>query len=356
MGVSLHLRSAIAAHYSEEARSQWFNSTDVEWEALTHEAVISRLAPLLYYSLKKFPREDVPDASLEHLRTVYYATAARNMQMHQQLKRVTDALDEIGIHYILLKGAALIQDVYEGNMALRPMSDIDILIDPKMFPSVRKKLLEFSHLESVVMDDAINTAQHARVFYFAGNCRFEIHTRLVSYHHYVYHPKFNTLGARERLDINWTFLYLCTHELLHHNGSSCRFGADAALIIQLGVHWSKVIELAQNNHMIIPLQWGIEILKSNWFSVIPDNVRDQVSTLQSTYLERFFFTCSQHPPLRRFGIWLALPSIQVKLAYLYNTFLPSKKYLEEHWANEESDTHYSRLYFRRLLGKTYRTI
>ena len=103
MTVSLHLRLAVAAHYSEEARSLWLNNTDVEWEQLTQEAIVNRLAPLLYHSLKKFPRSDVTATSLELLRTVYYATAARNMQMHQQLKRVTDALDEIGARNTLAR-------------------------------------------------------------------------------------------------------------------------------------------------------------------------------------------------------------------------------------------------------------
>ena len=143
MTLSLNLRLAIASHYSEQARSRWMQCSQVAWNDLAHEATVNRLAPLLYYSLTKFPRTDVPDVVLEKLRTVYYATAARNMQMHEQLKRVTDALDEIGVRYILLKGAALIQDVYEGNMALRPMSDVDLLVAPEDFPTVREQLATF---------------------------------------------------------------------------------------------------------------------------------------------------------------------------------------------------------------------
>jgi hypothetical protein len=70
----------------------------------------------------------VPEEALRKLEVAYYHTAAMNLRFQSELRRVLLALQGEGIPTIVLKGAALAETVYS-NAALRPMRDLDILVE-----------------------------------------------------------------------------------------------------------------------------------------------------------------------------------------------------------------------------------
>ncbi len=102
--------------------------TDEEWAALIEMATRHGVAPLLYKRLKAPTLAGrAPDNVLERLRGLYLNTAACNVCLYQQLRELLLALHEVEIPVLVLKGAYLAVNVYR-NIALRPMSDIDILV------------------------------------------------------------------------------------------------------------------------------------------------------------------------------------------------------------------------------------
>jgi len=60
----------------------------------------------------------------------YYATAARNLLIYNDLARALRALSEAGVPVIVLKGAALAETIYP-SIAHRPMGDVDLLVRPE---------------------------------------------------------------------------------------------------------------------------------------------------------------------------------------------------------------------------------
>lgn len=106
--------------------------TDEEWSALIERATRHGVAPLLYQRLKT-PQlaECMPDGVLERLRGLYLNTAACNVRLYEELRTLLLALHEVGIPVLVLKGAYLAENVYR-NIALRPMSDIDLLVPESM--------------------------------------------------------------------------------------------------------------------------------------------------------------------------------------------------------------------------------
>lgn len=101
--------------------------TEEEWAALIVMATRHGVAPLLYQRLKALPATSrLPDATLDHWRGCYLSTAASNMCLYKELRVLLLALHAAGIPVIILKGAYLAANVYR-DIALRPMSDIDIL-------------------------------------------------------------------------------------------------------------------------------------------------------------------------------------------------------------------------------------
>ncbi|HPE72324.1 MAG: nucleotidyltransferase family protein [Candidatus Competibacteraceae bacterium] len=102
--------------------------TDEGWTALIEMATRHGVAPLLYQRLKTPNLVGcISHEVLDRLRGVYLNTAACNVRLYEELRPLLLALRAAGIPVIVLKGVYLAEQVYR-NIALRPMSDIDLLV------------------------------------------------------------------------------------------------------------------------------------------------------------------------------------------------------------------------------------
>lgn len=100
----------------------------LDWPRLVKQAHTLGLAPLLYKKLEPVPWLGmIPEEPLQVLRDAYFGSAARNIILQSQLERLVSSLAQAGIRVVVLKGAALANSLY-GNIALRPMSDLDLLL------------------------------------------------------------------------------------------------------------------------------------------------------------------------------------------------------------------------------------
>ena len=91
-------------------------------------ATLHDVAPLLYERLANDASPaNVPGDVLQRLREIYLMTGARNALLYRELGPVLQALQHDNIPVIVLKGAHLAALVYR-HIALRPMSDIDLLV------------------------------------------------------------------------------------------------------------------------------------------------------------------------------------------------------------------------------------
>ncbi|MBI4767436.1 MAG: nucleotidyltransferase family protein [Deltaproteobacteria bacterium] len=116
--------------------------SDSDWEVFIEEAARHGLTPLFYHRLKVFPPEaPIPDWVRRRLRLLYLQNAGRTMNLYQGLGKVLEVLGKNDIPVMALKGAHLARLVY-GNIALRPMGDLDLLVKKKDLPRVEEKLLE----------------------------------------------------------------------------------------------------------------------------------------------------------------------------------------------------------------------
>ena len=103
----------------------------VQWQQVTDRAVSEKIAPLVYHTLKQFKDSGrVPDDILRALQQDYYGTVARNMHLFTELGRVLEAFQHNHVDVMVLKGAALANTAY-GDIGLRSMADIDILVKEK---------------------------------------------------------------------------------------------------------------------------------------------------------------------------------------------------------------------------------
>ena len=164
----------------DEAR-RFVHECAVDWDEFLTQAARHAVAPLIYYALKE---EDavLPDHVKEKLATAYYQTALHNTLLYERLGKIVDAFNTAEVPVILLKGAALAQNVY-GNVALRPMGDLDFLVRKEKMSRAERLLVELGY---EVREHAHLYLRHAT---FAGEsngtrAHIEVHHHIVSSAYY----------------------------------------------------------------------------------------------------------------------------------------------------------------------------
>jgi hypothetical protein len=103
----------------------------IDWDLLINKAAWHRLSTLVSYHMRSPDLSMfVPKPVLERMKSLYYHNLARNIVLQDELSRLLSAFNNQGIPVIVLKGAALLESIYS-DISLRPMGDLDILVQPE---------------------------------------------------------------------------------------------------------------------------------------------------------------------------------------------------------------------------------
>lgn len=119
---------------------------DIDWDCFLEKARQEGVSPLVFLRLPEVVGDwgSVPLSVMEGLKKDYYATAARNSLVFEELGRVLEGFNRVGLDAIVLKGAALAETVY-GNLALRPMYDVDLLVRKGDLYQIDNELKRFGY-------------------------------------------------------------------------------------------------------------------------------------------------------------------------------------------------------------------
>ena len=112
----------------------------LDWQHILDQSATHRLTPLLFYHLKNL---ELPPHIYTILEKTYTYTAFHNMVYLAELNTILDQ----GIKIIVLKGPHLAETVY-GNIALRPFSDMDLLIQRADIEKLDQKLIKLGYISS----------------------------------------------------------------------------------------------------------------------------------------------------------------------------------------------------------------
>jgi hypothetical protein len=174
----------VKARYDRKAFDQatcLASDSQVCWERFLQQAAKHAVAPLIYDTL----REDsdlLPAWVKQELLTAYYQTAARNTLLYQESASIMRWFQRANVPVILLKGGCLALRVY-GNPALRPMSDLDLLVPSSFLLGVGVLFAEKGY---TVLEGAESHLRHMtfqRPDSDAGP-HLEIHSHIVSSPYY----------------------------------------------------------------------------------------------------------------------------------------------------------------------------
>ena len=130
-----------------------------EWTKLLNESEAQGLSPLLYHQLHRYALDTLPTTINRTLKLQYLRHRYRNQIQIAALYDILQLYQKVGIDVLVLKGAALCHLLYS-DPALRPMSDIDLLVKPQdairahqllkqlgfTVPNIKDKWMQHHHL------------------------------------------------------------------------------------------------------------------------------------------------------------------------------------------------------------------
>ncbi|MCG6863147.1 MAG: nucleotidyltransferase family protein [Chromatiaceae bacterium] len=125
----LFLCRCLAPNDADSVLVTEIRSGRLSWEQVVAIASGHLVTPILYWSLeKKGLLGELPEELCSYLEAIFDLNRQRNQQILDQLVEVAALLNTLGVEIVLLKGAAsLAADLY-GDMGVRCLSDLDLLV------------------------------------------------------------------------------------------------------------------------------------------------------------------------------------------------------------------------------------
>jgi hypothetical protein len=344
----LALQIAIASCYSREAAEKWQQLLDEakpNWAVLADYASDLGLAPLLYDTIRRSNESLIPVEILADLRKQYYDTAGINLLILRELVAVLRSFDAVGLDVVVLKGAALIQDVYE-RLAFRPMVDLDLLIRFEDLELAKEQLEQLGyglihpapfHDESGLFWNEIMLAKQTN-----SGPAIELHWHLLDNPYYATRLKTESLIGRSRqlsvadvaprvLNLEDQIIHLCCHNLYHHLGRFTRSLVDIAfLVAKYGdqIRWEDITQRSEESETTMALSSAVEQLSDNWYTPIPEFVIDKTSAWKRSTRQRLYARSQENEYFRALRTLTALPGSGNKMRYVKGQLFPERGYIE----------------------------
>ena len=158
----------------------------LDWTALVHEADLHGVAPLIYHHILKgrFPT-GVPAQACRVLEESYARTLAVNICLLEEFEGIANFFEARGIPLIALKGIHYADCIYP-SVAVRPMTDIDILVKEHDLPIVHDSMGELGFRSRFSDLEATYRRLHFHIPYIKNDSLqmiVEIHWNLVQESH-----------------------------------------------------------------------------------------------------------------------------------------------------------------------------
>ncbi|MDA3895751.1 MAG: nucleotidyltransferase family protein [Desulfobacteraceae bacterium] len=348
------------------------------WGTLVSEAGRHRVAPLLYSKIKLAEAESIiPMNVLQKLREKYLANAYRNTVLFHQLSEIVTLLNKKNIPVILLKGAHLAEFVYK-DIALRPMSDLDILVKEEhlsevvqiAFSAGYQFFYEKQNAKKKTNDsycyDILKYYKHFQpLIHPETKCLLEIHCFITEVGSHFQIPVSDLWDSSQPATLYGNvvsllspedlIIHLCLHAAYDHLFD---FGMGALYDISKiidhcgeSINWDKIERRS--------MRWGADrclllalYFTKKWLGAsIPDKIFEnfQIDNMVCIAEKNIFKTAkkiSLHP---HFIHWRNRKSVRDKISYIQGVLFPSRDFMANRYIKpKHSKVIFSSYFFRFL--------
>jgi len=324
------------------------------WQSLAAMAQQEGLAPLLYWRLRQAGLlNTIPLPVTESLRQKYYRTGAAAAVCTSQLHDLLPRCRKAGVMVIILKGAVL-AELHYPNPALRPMSDIDILVKHHDLDDLALILAQAGYRTDTPLPDGQGTPPTAylttRLYrrQDGGGLPLHVHTHLlnstVPNDYFLANFPLAPIWAAAKsvliagtealiLDPRHQVLHLAEHSLrVTHSLTRLQYLYDIDRTIRNSGHetdWQALCDEATAWGMASFLYHPLA-LASQWLKTpLPPSVLNRLRPMKAGLLERLFALLLAGN-IRRPGLSYLLhlsrqPSGKAQLAFLARTAFPPRQ-------------------------------
>ena len=153
-----------------------------DWEGLVDMALRFKVGGMFYREIRSpdFPAELIPAGGRKRLREAYRSLATMNTSLFLDVLRVLKSLGAARMPVIALKGLSLARNVY-GDIALRPMSDVDLLVKEDDLVMAGRILLTLGYKQRFPAWESMARAfHHLPPFKNDRGAMIELHRNIVS--------------------------------------------------------------------------------------------------------------------------------------------------------------------------------
>lgn len=269
-----------------------------------------RLLPLAWWNLV---RRGASGPRINRLKTYYWESWAKSNALLELAAEQTAAFGAQGIPTILLKGAALASSYYE-KAALRPMSDVDLLV-PDAAAGEAQRILESSGwrpmqrlpalplLHGLGFEDGAGRLLDLHRHALVEGCRPEADDGFWARAEAV---KIAGTAARILAPAD-QLLHVCVHGLRWSKVPAIQWVADAMVILESAsdrIDWDLMVEEARARRVVVPLRRALEYVRSGFDVPALDPVCRHLSALRCNLGERIEFETRIRPPSLGRGLLL----------------------------------------------------
>ena len=140
------LTACIAAVDGRELTPDVLPGSRAGWKRALRLAASLALGPLVYDRLRRMPTSpSVPAPVWRRLQLLFHSSGLRMARFRAELGRVLRALRRVDVPVIALKGAAFAEAVW-GNLAVRPMGDVDLMVPDEELVSAQEVLVGLGYV------------------------------------------------------------------------------------------------------------------------------------------------------------------------------------------------------------------
>ena len=338
-----------------------------DWTRLVEKARQEGVSAVLFHNITSHHLEDlVPRDSYGDLSNQYYANLKHNLSIIGALREVLATFQESGIPCIVLKGIALAERVYP-NIALRGMSDVDILVRKEDLFTVDEHLSSHGYTST---DSTVTKAIHNPVGYLAS-LEYRKDAKSPLNLHVHWHTVNTSVPATmfvERIDINrlWEhsavtsvadshalmlrpehmIIYLCEHALrVGHSFDRLILICDIFYAIKAFeniIDWNFVSEESRRFGLSRFVYYGLSIVKHYTSLGIPDECIAKLKPSDMSWGEKFFLSLQLNNRRIRgssYFVYLAMNRERSdKIRFIARTFFPPRQILLQRRYGKDSDS------------------
>ncbi|MFC1834090.1 nucleotidyltransferase family protein [Thermodesulfobacteriota bacterium] len=309
------------------------------WTARHWEVVAENLiAPWLHKSLPKDVRKRLSQDLRNRLRESFELSARISLFQEASLAETLNRLGSNGIPVVVLKGVALGRLVYS-DPALRPMSDIDLLVRRENFDKARSLLIESGYEQTADLPlpkPLQEVFQPAATLVVTGQI-----TRIVDLHRDLWPMGYYrwdssqlwSLAQETTIAGQSVFVFPLELNLIHcglntlSHGSLLRDWLDVLLIMHRPeFNWGRFLALADSLGVMRPLYWILRHQQSHWKAVIPEDVIQNLGGYRPRWLEDRVICGRFRYVWRKLSRFRSIPGSRLKLSYLKVILMPSAEY------------------------------